>query len=234
MLDDSISYYYCVITCYLDYSQPKERYVYHKTDFSLMRRQLVLSNWTKKFMIQNQSKSVDELWNSLKSEIHEIRNKFVPKQLSGIPSWKTKGSVPINQVLCYAIRNKRKLHRQWISSKNVLNVSDSENVRQAYTKVRNKVKAIMRKLKREFERNIGIQSKSNPKIFWSNVRSKLKTKTGVAPLLQDKKDETSTKFDDKEKTNILQKQFVSVNKSCRPDEMHPQILIELVDLVLNL
>ena len=37
-----------------------------------MRRQLVLSNWTEKFMIQNQSKSVDELWNSFKSEIHEI------------------------------------------------------------------------------------------------------------------------------------------------------------------
>ena len=106
---------HCVITfkyhCYLDYSQRKERYVYHKTDFNSMRRQLVLSNWTEKFMIQNQSKSVDELCNSFKVEIHEIRNKFVPKQLSGIPSWKTKGRVPINQVLRDAIRNKRKLHR---------------------------------------------------------------------------------------------------------------------------
>ena len=85
--------------CCLDYSQPKERYVYHKTDFNSMRRQLVLSNWTEKFMIQNQSKSVDELWNSFKSEIHEIRNKFVLKELSGTPSWKTKSSVTINQVL---------------------------------------------------------------------------------------------------------------------------------------
>ena len=66
--------------CYLDYSQPKERYVYHKADFNSMRRQKL------KFMIQNQSKLDDELWNSFKSEIHEIRNKFVPKQLSGIPS----------------------------------------------------------------------------------------------------------------------------------------------------
>ena len=72
---------------YLDYSQPKERYVYHKTDFNSMRRQPVLFNWTEKFMIQNQSKSVDELWNSFKSEIHKIRNKFVLKQLSGTPSW---------------------------------------------------------------------------------------------------------------------------------------------------
>ena len=39
--------------------------------------------------------------------------------------------------------------------------------------------------------------------------SKLKTKAGVVPLLQDEKDETSTKFDDKQKANILQKQFFS-------------------------
>ena len=32
----------------------------------------------------------------------------------------------------------------------------------------------------------------------------------MAPFLQDAKDETSTKFDDKEKANILQKQFASV------------------------
>ena len=160
-------------------------------------------------MIQNQKESVDELWNSFKSEIHEFRNKFVLKQLSGVPSWKTKGNVPINQVLRDAIWNKSKLHRRWISSKNVLNVSDTENVRQAYTKARNKVKAMIRKSKRKFERNIGTQSKSNPKIFWSHVLSRLKTKTGVVYLLQDEKDKTSTKFDDKGKANILQKQFVS-------------------------
>ena len=98
----------------------------------------------------------------------------------------------------------------------------------------------------------------------------LKTKTGMALILQGEKDETSTKFDYKEKANILQKQFVSVltkepnaevpvldkktevnlpnititkemvpneimklnvTKSCGPDEIHPQILIELVDLM---
>ena len=146
--------------------------VYHKTDFNSIRRPIVLYSRTEKPTIQNQSKSVDELW---KSEIHEIRNKFIPKQLSGIPSWKSKGSVPINQVLCDAIWNKIKLHRRWISFKNVLNVSDAEDVRRAYTKARNKVKAMIRKSKSEFERNIGIQSKSNRKIFWLHVRSKLKT-----------------------------------------------------------
>ena len=69
---------------------------------------------------------------------------------------------------------------------------------------------MIRKPKRKFERNIAIQSNTNLKMFWSHVRSKLKIKTGVTPLLQDEKDETSTTFHDKEKANILQKQFVSV------------------------
>ena len=46
---------------------------------------------------------------------------------------------------------------------------------------------MIRKSKREFERNIGIQWNSNPKIFWSYVPSKLKTKTGMVPLLQDER-----------------------------------------------
>ena len=73
-----------------------------------------------------------------------------------------------------------------MSSKNVLNVSDAESLRQAYTKYANQI----RKSEREFERNIGIQSKRNPKMFCSHVRSKRKTKTGVAPLSQNKKDKT--------------------------------------------
>ena len=69
---------------------------------------------------------------------------------------------------------------------------------------------MIHKSKREFEKNIGLQSKRNPKILWLHVRSKLKTKTSMAPLLQDEKDETSIKLDNKQKANILQKQFVSV------------------------
>ena len=84
------------------------------------------------------------------------------------------------------------------------------HVRQVYTKARNKVKAMICKSKKEFQRNVSVQSNINPKIFWSHVHSKLKTKPDVAPLLQDEMDKTSTKFDEKEKAKILQEQFVSV------------------------
>ena len=132
-----------------------------------MGRQLVLSNWKERFIIQNHSKSVEELWNSFKYEIQEIWNKFAPKQLSGIPSWKIRGSVRINQVLREYIRNKKSAIQTMDIIKKCLNISDAENVWQVYNKARNKVKAMIRESKREFERNIDIHSKSDPKIFWS-------------------------------------------------------------------
>ena len=69
---------------------------------------------------------------------------------------------------------------------------------------------MLRRDKRLFEKRIATESKSNPKAFWSHTRRKLKTKSGVAPLFENEKDNSSFKFDDEDKANILQKQFSSV------------------------
>ena len=61
-----------------------------------------------------------------------------------------------------------------------------------------------------FEKGIAMEAKINPKKFWSHARKKLKTKTGIAPLLGNKDDKTSLHFDDKSKADLLQKQFLSV------------------------
>ena len=45
---------------------------------------------------------------------------------------------------------------------------------------------------------------------WSHTRRKLKTESGVASLLENENDKSSLRFDDKAKTNILQKQFPNV------------------------
>ena len=97
--------------------------------------------------------------------------------------------------------------------------SDAEDTRKAHTKARNKVKTLMRKAKRNFEKIIAHNSKNNPKAFWSYVRSNLKTKAGVGPLLANVKDKTSTKFTDDEKANILQDQFSSVFTREPEDEL---------------
>ena len=88
--------------------------------------------------------------------------------------------------------------------------TNDKTARLEYTKARNKVKRMMRQAKKSYEKEICLKSKSSPKAFWSHVQQKLKTKSGVGPLLENNNDITSTKFDDKEKANILQKQFSSV------------------------
>ena len=80
---------HCVITfqyhCYLDYSQPKERYIYQKADYDGMKNHLELTNWSEEFLTTSKDKSVDDIWNSFKSKIIELRDKFVPK-ITGMPS----------------------------------------------------------------------------------------------------------------------------------------------------
>ena len=61
-----------------------------------------------------------------------------------------------------------------------------------------------------FEKGLAERSKKNPKELWKYVRSKLRTKSGVSPLLEDITDPSSLKFDDKDKAEILQRQFCSV------------------------
>ena len=79
-----------------------------------------------------------------------------------------------------------------------------------YTPARNKVTRLIRQAKRKFEMNIAQNCKGNPKLFWAHVHNKLKTKTGVAPLLEEIDNKNSINFSDEDKANILQKQFSSV------------------------
>jgi hypothetical protein len=67
-----------------------------------------------------------------------------------------------------------------------------------------------RKAKRAYERGIANDAKTIPKRFWYHTRRKLKTKSGIPPLLADVLDKDSLQYDDKEKAEILQKQFLSV------------------------
>ena len=204
--------------CYLDHTKPKQVYSYDKARFPEMRNDLL--PWVHEFMLSNEEKDGEEAWNAFKSKMYDIRGRFVPKRnVTGKPSWSKQGSIPVEKPLQDAIQNKKACHRKWMSSKNGM---ESQTTRADYTKARNKVKSLMRKAKKKYEKDICLQSKKNPKAFWAYVRQKLKTKAGVAPLLENNSDSQSTKFDDKDKANILQKQFASVFTK-EPDGEIPQL-----------
>ena len=72
--------------------------------------------------------------------------------------------------------------------------NEVDTARRQYAQARAKVKTLLRKAKRLFERSIALQAKTNPKAFWGHTRRYLKTKSGIAPLRADPKDKDSMKF----------------------------------------
>ena len=47
--------------CYLNYSTPKERYMYHKADFEAIRDNLIESKWEKQYVTSANDKTIEEL-----------------------------------------------------------------------------------------------------------------------------------------------------------------------------
>ena len=90
------------------------------------------------------------------------------------------------------------------------NGRNAEIARVQYAKSRNKAKATLRKSKRIYERSIAMKSIIKRRLFWSDTRKKLKTKSCIVPLLSNPEERASMKFTDLEKANISQKQFSSV------------------------
>ena len=82
-----------------------------------------------------------------------------------------------------------------------------------YCKSRNKLRALTRKLLKEFERNLANQTKKNPSIyiyvvFWRYYKSKTTIKQGIGELnsdYTDSKSQTTTK--DEENANIFADYF---------------------------
>jgi hypothetical protein len=98
------------------------------------------------------------------------------------------------------VRKKHKLYRRWLETR-------AGQDYQEYAKARNKASIECRKAKIKLEETVAAQAKNNPKSFWSYVKSKTSTRTGIDDLL--KEDGTRTR-NDKEKAQVLNDFFQSV------------------------
>ena len=160
-----------------------------------MRGKKIDKNWQK------------ENWQTFKAKLLELRNQFIPIKEINCQSWKDKGATPIKKDLQNEIGNKRLLHRLWLRSKRP---EEKARNRANYVASRNRVNRMMTQARRSYEKGICNKSKTKPKIFWSHVRSKLKSASGISSLLETPTDKSSLRHEDHEKADILQKQFCSV------------------------
>ena len=78
-----------------------------------------------------------------------------------------------------------------------------------YKSARNQAKAELGKAKYEYEKDLASKIKTDNKLFWSYVGSKMKTKSSSGELEMPNGDLTS---DSQEKADILNNFFVSVFK----------------------
>ena len=217
--------------CYLDFSKPKDVYSYSKGDYEAMRDHANSTGVATDFLKKAKTQSIEEMWASIKQTIDDLKSSFVPKTtVSGKPAWTEKGNFPISEKSIEAIKEKRKCHRIWM--KTLRERENPEHARCAYAKAASKVKSLLRKEKRKFEKGIAAEAKSKPKFFWAHARRKLKTKVGVSPLLSNPADKDSLKFEDSEKANILQTQFSSVFTK-EPEGNIPRIRTRCHSKILN-
>ena len=80
----------------IDDSKPIDKFVYEKADFEAMRRYLTDSNWEEVYL-SSDDKYCKDLWHSLKSQLWELRNRFVPKRKISTVSRKEIGDFPIDK-----------------------------------------------------------------------------------------------------------------------------------------
>ena len=188
--------------CYTEKSSRRSVIQWQKADFESMREDLAQHQW-------QTYEDVDLIWNEVKGKLLALRDRYVPTvHMGDRPSWEDKGDFPASPELREMIREKTKAHRKWIRR---VNWPDGEELRQSFIRCRNKVTAISRREKRNFEKAIALRtSKEDTKPFWMLARKRLKTSKGVAPLLKDVTNPGSLTFDDTEKAEALQRQFISV------------------------
>ena len=116
---------------------------------------------------------VSASWEILTEQLSNLIETYIP--VSKVSSGTGTKTPYITQNCHDAIRKK---HSKW---EKFLHCKTNQNY-EIYKDARNKVITEMRRSKYEYEKNLATQIKTDPKLFWSYVRSKLKTKGKLGQL----------------------------------------------------
>ncbi|XP_021357660.1 protein MNN4-like [Mizuhopecten yessoensis] len=125
---------------------------YNKADYEQINNEIMNIDWKSEMKEQN---TTNEKWSIFRNKIQEIINKSVPTKTIK-PHKNSKHTFPVDQETLEKIRKKHAL------SKKVAATNDPE-VKPQYYKVRNQVKKLTRKLRKDYEQTLATKAKSDPK-----------------------------------------------------------------------
>ena len=187
--------------CYAELKDKEEiRQLYDKTDYKGLNNSIKQLN-RQEVLFQN-GDDINSIWSSFHSKIQELESKYVPKVK--IKSRRKHNPFPLDDKTKELIKKKHCMSRQLMRNNN------DEN-RRAYNKARNKVKGAIEKLRKEFEKSLAKEAKTNPKKLWKYINSKSKIRPGIGDINIDPSDEKSpTTNNDEEKAQVFAEYFSNV------------------------
>ncbi|MEW8548552.1 MAG: reverse transcriptase domain-containing protein [Candidatus Thiodiazotropha sp.] len=205
--------------CYTEIVQDHfKKYNFFKGNYGGCSSKLSSVNWKQVFNGLNLAAS----WETLTETISNLVETYIP--VSKVSSETGKKTPYITQSCHDAIRAK---HTKW---EKYIHCKTSPNY-EMYKQSRNRVTTEMRRSKYEYERNLATKIKTDTKLFWSYIRSNLKTKSKLSQL--EKHDGTLTN-DSQEKAEVLNQYFASVFEKEGPEalpEFHDRTFTESLDTI---
>lgn len=181
--------------CYIEQEEPnQEKYNYKKANFTLLREKINKVNWDQ-ILEDNIEEATKTFYNIYDKAVKECipKIKCIQRKVGNKPIWMTKEGVK-------KVRKKYRAWQRYLCTKDGI---DYQN----YISLRNKSNSFLKKLCKNFERDLANNIKDNPKKFWKYVNSKSKTRTGIQSLSNQ---QGSLVEGDKEKADILNTFFTSV------------------------
>ena len=152
--------------------ETKQFLVYNKGNYDEMRKYMNDTDWSQ---IYKESTSVEESWSLIKEILNTCVNKFVPLRKSkkeiNKPSWMTA------EVLI-TVKKKNRAYKRYLKSK-------TEFDKKVYNCLKNQSARVIKNAKREFERRIAQECKTNSKAFWKYIKSKTYSKEIIGKLNYD-------------------------------------------------
>ena len=182
------------VRCYADITEDvKIRHMFEKANYEAMR-EFMNCDWED--ILGN--KVVDDKWRTFLEKFQQAIDSYIPKKKCTLsdsprPKWLNQGTM---RSIC-------KKYKDWMKWREL---KTSENYL-AYAHIRNQTRWKTRKAIKSYDKNIAANIRTNPKLFWSYVNSKMKSRQPISDL---KKGNGELTVNDEEKAEVLNSFFSSV------------------------
>ena len=183
-----------IFQCYhIQERAKKTKYNFNKGNYECMREKIKSIEWDD--ILKHMD--VEQSWSEITRQILEAEDKFITKKTErkGI-----RKLIWMNEKAITKIRKKKEAFRRYLDTKEGKDYT-------TYTEARNQAKWETRKTHQSFQKKIAKEAKLNPKAFFRYANSKLKVKSGISDLKNDKGEKIS---DDGLKAEALNNFFSSV------------------------